>query len=102
MMTMMITHPWDQAEHWARAIVALSTAAVAILALLRWPLAVLLKAALLAAIKATLRDEEARASLVRVVREQLLATELAQLGDVAERVEALERERERPRRRRGA
>jgi hypothetical protein len=100
MMTMMTIHSWDQAERWARTFIALSTAVIGILTLLRWPLAVLLKAALLAAIRATLRDEEARASLVRVVREQLLATELAQLGDVAERVEALERER--PRRRRGA
>jgi hypothetical protein len=94
----LIIHPWDQAERLARAIIALSGAGVAIWALLRWPLAVLLKAALMSAVRATLKDEEARTSMVRVLREQLLAGELARLDAMTERVDALERTR----RRRGA
>jgi hypothetical protein len=96
----LIIHPWDQAERLARAIIALSGAGLAIWALLRWPLAVLRKAALMSAVRATLKDEEARASMTRVLREQLLAGELARLGENTERLEELERER--TRRRRGA
>ena len=92
------TPPVDQLERWSHVIVALSGAALVVWALLRWPVTVLLKAALLAAVRATLADDEARASLGRLVRERLLAAELARLNETAERVEALEQ----PRRRRGA
>ena len=88
---------WYHAEHWARTIIALSGAGLAIWALLRWPVTVLLKAALLAAVRATLRDEEARATVVRVLRDQLLAADLTRLEETAERVEALERTRTRRR-----
>ena len=96
----MLAYPWDQAERWARAIIALSGAGLAIWALVRWPVTVLLKAALLAAVKAVLRDEESRATLVRLLREQLLAADVVQMAETAERLQALERAR--PRRRPGA
>lgn len=90
-----VTNPWEEAARWARVVIALSGAGLAVWALLRWPVTVLLKAALLAAVRATLKDEEARVAMTRVLREQLLADELARLGETAERLEALERRRRR-------
>ena len=92
-----IAHPWDQAERLARAIIALSGAGLAIWALLRWPVTVLLKAALLAAVKAVLRDDESRATLVRLLREQLLAADVARMAETAERLQVLERTKARRR-----
>ena len=97
-MTTFTTPPVDQLERWSHVIVALSGAALVIWALLRWPVTVLLKAALLAAVRATLADDEARATLGRLLCERLLTAELARLDDTASRVDALEN----PRRRRGA
>src|SRR5215218_9210886 len=98
MMTYMITQSLDHAERLARMIIALSGAAVIVWAVVRWPLTVLLKAALLAAVRATLKADEARASMARGLREQVLAAEFARLGETVERVDALEH----PRRRHGA
>jgi|SRR5215217_8399510 len=98
MMTYMITQSLDHAERLARMIIALSGAAVIVWAVVRWPLTVLLKAALLAAVRATLRDDEAHASMVRLLRAELLASELKLLDETVARVDALEQ----PRRRHGA
>ena len=95
MMTYLFTLSWEHAERLARVIVVLSGAAVVVWAVVRWPLTVLLKAALLAAVRATLKDEEAHASLVRVLRTELLATELKLLDDTVTRVDALEHRRHR-------
>lgn len=54
---------WAHAAEWARAVAALSGAVVALWALVRWPLGVLLRAAVLAALRATRGDEELRRAL---------------------------------------
>ena len=61
---------FEQAERWARVVLALAGALAATVALVRRPLAMLLRAAALAAVRALLRDADARAALVRIVREQ--------------------------------
>lgn len=61
---------FEQAERWARAVLAVAGALAAAVALVRRPLAVLLRAAALAAVRAMLRDADARAALGRIVREQ--------------------------------
>lgn len=70
---------WEHAERGAKLLIALSGAGVVVWAFVRWPLAVLLKALALAALRATLRDEDARASLARLVREQLIKAEVDRL-----------------------
>ena len=63
---------------------------LAVWAFLRWPLVVLLKAPVMAALESALRDEEARESFARVLREQLLKPEvtlLARSGEVLEHQE---------------
>ena len=95
MMIYMFTPSWESLERLARAIIALSGAVVVVWAVVRWPLTVLLKAALFAAVRATLKDGEARASLVRVLRAELLATELELLDETVARVDALEHRRHR-------
>jgi len=82
--------PWEEAERWARVVIAISGAGLVVWAFVRWPLAVLLKAAALAAVKSALRDEEARESLSRVLRQQLLKPEVDRLVAIAESFEQLE------------
>ena len=91
---------WEHAERGARTLIALSGAGVVVWALVRWPLAVLLKAAALAAFRSALRDEDARASLARLVREQLIKPDADRLtsgtetlGQLEQRVARLEGQR---------
>ena len=95
MMTYMFTPSWESLERLARVIIALSGAAVIVWAVVRWPLTVLLKAALFAAVRATLKDEESRASMVRVLHTELLVAELELLDETVARVDALEHRRHR-------
>lgn len=90
MTTDMLATPWEAAERWARVVIALSGAGLVVWAFVRWPLVVLLKAAVLAALKSAMRDEEARESLSRVLREQLMKSEIDRLGRVAGSFEQLE------------
>ena len=85
-----LVSPWDEAERWARIVIAISGAGLVVWAFVRWPLVVLLKAAVLAALKSALRDDEARASFARVLREQLMREEVAQLERIVEAFEQLE------------
>ena len=85
-----IVAPWEEAERWARIVIAISGAGLVVWAFVRWPLVVLLKAAVLAALKSALRDDEARASFSRVLREQLLKREVERLARTAHSFEQLE------------